>query len=289
MKSVLTTLIISIVFSTYAQQETVFNQFWNNQTHYNPAFAGMEHKMQAGALYRAQWVETNGAPDDFYAFYNMRLKKNWGIGINLDYGTIGISRTYSASIPVSYRIQLKDKSTLSLGAAAALRVHSLDVALVPPDVEHIPSSFMGNKRYFNAHAGIAFDNSWLTGSVSIRSAPIAQLDGVFGYQPVAHLYGMLRFKLNIARPSNTKLFLEANYGTDLVLPTLQTNARILFNDKLSIFGGIDWANGVLLGGGYDLYKKFRLNYSITFVRNKLSSSTNFTHEIAFVYILGLDE
>ncbi|MDB3906285.1 PorP/SprF family type IX secretion system membrane protein [Crocinitomicaceae bacterium] len=290
MKSILTILLFSILFTANAQQETFFNQFWNNQTYYNPAFAGLEHKMQAGAMYRNQWDPVNGAPIDIHAFYNMRLKDHWGAGINAQYGSIGFNDQVNISIPASYQLHLNERNILAFGAALGFNHLTTTGNFIPPETwndPHLPTQ--GSQQHLSGHAGVAYDNSWITGSVSVRSVPIAQLGGGFGYQPVAHLYGMLRFKLNVARPTNTKLFLEANFGTDLVLPALQTNARFLFNNKLSVFGGIDWTNGVLLGGGYDLYRKFRLNYSLTMIRNNLSQVTNFTHEFAFVCTLGLNE
>lgn len=292
MKHLLTTIFFLIGVAASAQQETFFNQFWNNQTHYNPAFAGLEHKMQAGALYRSQWDGVNGAPDDLYAFYNMRLKDDWGLGINMDFGSIGFSRTLNFSIPASYRIQLSDKHTVALGAAAAFNHHSVDDGLIPPENEDDIFLITGSQQYLSAQSGIVYDNPWLTGSFSVRQIPITQLGGASGYNPVAHYYGMLRFKVPISGKAfdpDSRLFLEANYATDRVFSALQLNARVLWKGKLSLFGGYVWNNGIILGGGYDLYKKFRLNYSVTWIRNQLSSITDYTHEIAFVYQLPFED
>ena len=123
---------------------------------------------------------------------------------------------------------------------------------------------------------------WSSAHKSVRSLPLAQIGGGFGYEPRAHYYGAMRLKFRIA---GQKLFAEANYGTDLIFSTLQINARVQFQNNISAFAGYVLNNGIFVGGGYDIYKKLRLNYSITWIRNQLSPVAEFTHEIAFVYQL----
>ncbi len=69
MKLFCTSLFLILGNALFAQQESVPGQFWNNQTHINPAFAGLEYRLQGGALYRDQWQDVSGAPFNLYGFY----------------------------------------------------------------------------------------------------------------------------------------------------------------------------------------------------------------------------
>ena len=114
MKFICTSVFILSAYFLFGQQETIFNHFWNNQTHFNPAFAGLEYRHQAGALYRSQWQNVNGVPEDIYGFYNARLIDHLGVGINFNYGTIGFRTSYNIAIPIAYHLQLNDNAELSL-------------------------------------------------------------------------------------------------------------------------------------------------------------------------------
>lgn len=292
MKHLLTTIFILTGIISVAQQERFFNQFWNNQTHYNPAFAGLEYQLQAGAMYRNQWTGVFGAPDDIYVYGNMRVNDNWGIGLQAQYGTIGFNTEFQTFVPASYRLQWNDINTLAFGAALGINHLSTDGVLLPPQTlndPNLPPS--GSIQYLSGQTGIAFTNRKFTCGISARSLKLAHLRGNNGFDPAPHFYAMMQYKMDLQKVSSRPFFVyfEANYGTDLVKQILQTNIRMLYNNQFSIFGGYDWNNGIIAGGGYDILKKFRLNYSITFVRNALQSVTNFTHEFAFVYMLRNEE
>ncbi|XOV66746.1 MAG: PorP/SprF family type IX secretion system membrane protein [Fluviicola sp.] len=288
MKYLLTTIVIIVGFASNAQQESYFNQFWNNQTHFNPAFAGLEHRIQAGAQYRNQWTELNGATEDFYAFYNMRLRDNWGIGLQAQYGTIGFNTDFQVFAPASYRLQWKENNTLAFGAALGLNHLTIDGTFIPPETGNDPSiPTSGSTQYLSGQTGVAFTNRKFTCGISVRSIELAHLRGDNGFDPVPHYYGMMQYKMNFkeltAQPLS--IFLEANGGTDAVEYFLQTNVRVFYKNQFSVFGGYDWSNGIMAGGGYDLLEKFRLHYCITFINNPLQPVTNYTHELAFVYRL----
>ncbi|MCR9172500.1 MAG: PorP/SprF family type IX secretion system membrane protein [bacterium] len=292
MKQLLTTFILLTGISANAQQETFFNQFWNNQTHYNPAFAGLEHQMQAGALYRNQWSGVNGAPEDIYAYGNMRLKDNWGIGLQAQYGTIGFNTEFQTFVPASYRLQLNDKNTLAFGAALGFNHLSTYGTFIPPETENDPVlPSQGSIQFLTGQAGVVFKNRKIACGISARSVELADLSGNNGYDRVPHYYAMMQYKMHLGKLTAQPLvvFLEANYGTVVVQQILQTNVRVMYKNQFTIFGGYDWSNGIIAGGGYDILEKFRLNYSITFVRNALQSVTNYTHEFAFVYMLQTKE
>ncbi|MGI8893311.1 MAG: type IX secretion system membrane protein PorP/SprF, partial [Bacteroidia bacterium] len=56
--------LIAIFCSTFAmaQQDPQFSQYMFNKLSFNPAVAGSKDAICMGALYRNQWVDSDGAP-----------------------------------------------------------------------------------------------------------------------------------------------------------------------------------------------------------------------------------
>lgn len=294
MKLLSTTIFVFLSISLIAQQESVVNQFWNNQTHLNPAFAGLEYQLQAGVLYRNQWDGVNGAPNDLQGFYNMRLGQDWGSGININGGTIGFDQTFNISVPASYRIKLNHKNTLAFGTALALRHRSIDAALFPPTSEPDPILIQTSGQTLAAHTGVAFINNWITGSFSVQNIRLVNLskNSNFRYSPL--LVSMIRLKAPIGGKSsynnNSQIMLEALHSYQNGFQRLQVNGRLLLRDKLSLFAGHVFNYSFVFGGGWDFYKKFRATYSAAIYRSPLQSAvTSVTHEVSFVFQLPVKE
>lgn len=290
MKFICTSVFILSAYFLFGQQETIFNHFWNNQTHFNPTFAGLEYRHQAGALYRSQWQNVNGAPEDIYGFYNARLIDHLGVGINFNYGTIGFRTSYNIAIPIAYHLQLNDNAELSLGVAIAFNNEGIDPNFIPPETFNDPNLQVSDEQHLLTNLGIAFKNENIRTGVSIRNLTLNQINGNDDFQLARHMYGMFQYRFDIPGwlPAPIAIYAEANFGTDFVFSTYQTNARVQYNNQYSLIAGYDFHNGPLFGLGYDLLEKFRLMYSATLVINQLSPITDFTHEFSLVYQLPFD-
>lgn len=274
-----------------AQQETIFNQFWNNQTYFSPAFAGFDYKHQAGAMYRLQWDNVNGAPIDGRIYYNTRIKDKFGVGIDASTVAIGELSSFTASVPFSYHLQLSEIADLSFGGALAFNRERNESFFIPPT--SVSEPIIGNidEDHLLAHLGVAYHRNKITAGAGVRNLTLTQLRGDDNFQFVPHYYGMFRYDLDFrgSLPYTTKFYLESIYGTDGVFQAFQVNGRMSWNSKASALLGYVWNNGILFGGGYDIAEKFRLMYSATWILSKLTSNTNFTHEFSFVYQLGRND
>ena len=58
-------LIIIYSDAAYTQQDAQYTQYMFNTMSVNPAYAGSRGQLSAAALYRAQWVGLEGAPESF--------------------------------------------------------------------------------------------------------------------------------------------------------------------------------------------------------------------------------
>jgi len=62
MKRLLTTLLILISTSLFAQQDALYSQYMFNKLAINAGYAGSRELISADILYRYQWVNIEGAP-----------------------------------------------------------------------------------------------------------------------------------------------------------------------------------------------------------------------------------
>ncbi|GAB5416718.1 MAG: hypothetical protein Crog4KO_22070 [Crocinitomicaceae bacterium] len=291
MKLICTSLLLVLSNALFAQQESVPGQFWNNQTHSNPAFAGLEHQLQGGAFYRDQWENVSGSPFNLYGFFNTRFGGDFGTGLNVDYGTIGFNENLNISVPISYRLQINTKNTLAFGAALGYGSVKTEGLFIPPTPGEDPFLFEGKQELLLGQAGMAFDNKWITASISARTIELAKFNdsGNFDYEP--HFYSMIRGKLPFGSYAgllqNSMAMLDVLHSYQNGFQRLQLTARVQFRQRLTLFAGIINRSSYIVGGGWDFLQKLRATYSIEITNSPLTNTSNPTHEFSLVYQLPI--
>ncbi|MEE9374057.1 MAG: type IX secretion system membrane protein PorP/SprF [Saprospiraceae bacterium] len=118
-------LIMSVM--CIAQQEQLYTQFMYNKLGLNPAFAGNHENVAVSAIIRNQWVGFEGAPITQSASLNVPLaNQKIGLGLNLTRNTIGISEKQTIDLIYSYRMNIADAGTLSIGLQGSARRYQID-------------------------------------------------------------------------------------------------------------------------------------------------------------------
>ncbi len=119
-KLIFTFLMTSLISLVYGQQDPQYSQFMFNKLALNPAYAGSGETGCISCLYREQWIGIDGAPRTITAnFEAPLLARRVGIGLNLIYDQIGISKTTTASMAYVYRLKLGD-GYLGIGLQGSL-------------------------------------------------------------------------------------------------------------------------------------------------------------------------
>ncbi|NKI33437.1 type IX secretion system membrane protein PorP/SprF [Muricauda sp. DJ-13] len=109
----------------FAQQDAQYTQYMYNTVSVNPAYAGSRGHLSVAALYRAQWVGINGAPETQTFNLHSPVGNNVGLGLSVVNDVIGpTSETYIDG-DFSYTIQLDFDKKLSFGLKAS--AHLLDI------------------------------------------------------------------------------------------------------------------------------------------------------------------
>lgn len=113
------------IFS-HAQQDAQYTQYMYNTVSVNPAYAGSRGHMSIAALYRAQWVGLEGAPEtQTFNLHTPMGYKGLGMGLSVVNDVIGPTSETYFDVDFSYTIQTGVEGQLSFGLKAS--AHLLDI------------------------------------------------------------------------------------------------------------------------------------------------------------------
>jgi type IX secretion system PorP/SprF family membrane protein len=111
---------------SYAQQDAQYTQYMYNTVSVNPAYAGSRGHMSIAALYRAQWVGLEGAPEtQTLNLHTPMGYKGLGMGLSVVNDVIGPTSETYFDVDFSYTIPTGVEGQLSFGLKAS--AHLLDI------------------------------------------------------------------------------------------------------------------------------------------------------------------
>lgn len=111
---------------SFAQQDAQYTQYMYNTVSVNPAYAGSRGHMSIAALYRAQWVGLDGAPEtQTLNLHTPMGYRGLGMGLSVVNDVIGPTSETYFDLDFSYTIQTGIEGQLSFGLKAS--AHLLDI------------------------------------------------------------------------------------------------------------------------------------------------------------------
>ncbi len=225
---------------------------------------------------------------DYQIFYNQKLKKNFGIGINANHRA-SWDQTSEISIPVSYNWNISGQNHLAIGLAPSFRNYN-------PAEFYLDSA--GNiqspsRNYFQTHAGVTYHFKNVYAGFGVRNLHLRSWGDLEAGTWEPHLYGNFSFETPVGSRS------VENHPHTLILSALYTyvngfnrvdlNARMQFKNGLNAFIGGRVGSGFTMGTGWDFFQKLRCLYSISWQRNNLNNGNNVSHEFSVVYHVTQDD
>lgn len=277
---------------TLQAQEIIPYQFWTNLSHFNPAHAGLEHQRQGGIMHQADW---NTESHDFFGFYNQRLKKNVGVGLNMSYSNSFVFDISEISTPISYDWNIKGKHHLALGVAPTYRNQTTPVFEISMD--SLGNSTLvdtGEKLQRNSlqtHLGITYNMRNLYVGLGVRNMNIASSGNFFTNPFRPHYYGHMTFEVPLQITSfkiKQRAFFSTMYTYVDGFARLDLNWRSKWENGLNVFVGGRVRDGWTIGGGWDFFDKLLCLYSTSFQRSPLSNNVRFTHQLSVQYHLPIE-
>ena len=254
----------------YAQQDAQYTQYMFNTMSVNPAYAGSRGQLSIAALYRAQWVGLDGAPETQTLNLHSPIRNSrLGYGISVVNDNIGdgvVQETYIDAV-ISYTIDVSLDGKLSFGLKAGGNLLNLDFnglnnfdnePIAGDNIENKFSPNFGLGVYYHTdrfYAGLSapnlletdhFDNSQRDANdVQFLSTDRINFYFITGY--VFDLSGNMKFKPAFL----TKVVSGAPLQLDF-------SANFLFNDKFSLGAAYRWDAAFSALAGFQISDQFML-------------------------------
>jgi type IX secretion system PorP/SprF family membrane protein len=245
MKNILTiTSLVLTSLSLYAQQDPLYSQYLNNPVLLNPAYTGINNKLNIVSGYRKQWAGFDGSPTTLnFSAHTSLYDNKVGAGILVVQDKIGETEITQYNATYSYKIALKGDRTISFGLQTGFVNYRNDDVQLNPQQAGDPAFAFINDMKFNVGAGIMLKSERYLIGLSAPRLTKASVD--MGGQPIEiynqHFYLMGAYMVYLTdrirlKPSallratqgafsydlNFNLNLEENYTVGLLTRNLNT-------------------------------------------------------------------
>ena len=270
LKLILVLVLISLSFTSNAQQVPLYTHYMNNTLVVNPAYAGSRDALTLTALYRSQWTGFKGAPVTQTLTLHTPLKnEHVGIGLSLVNQKIGPSNYTSVFFDYAYMVKLTEKSKLAFGLSAGMNIYQANLNSLQLDqpndlafqnnINNRVTPNFGFGVYYSReriYAGISVPHLLENSYSSSNSTGSNSLTGKEkrNYFLVAGTMIKITDNLEFKPTSLIKITLNAPVQADLT-------ASFILVKKFLV--GATWRTGNALGGllGFDISNQFHLGYS----------------------------
>lgn len=280
-------LTMGLVWQAQAQKEPQYTQYMYNIGSFNPAYVGTVETPEVIGLYRAQWIDIEGAPRTVRVGANLPMKnERHGLGINIVNDQLGPSTQTFIDASYSFQIKLDEAVKLSFGIDAGGSMLNVDYSKglfeVSGEVENVnkfyPTVGAGTFLYSDKwYVGISAPNFLTNGLYDEEVAKVIeekiQLNFIAGY--VFDLSENLEFK--------PAALLNTLSGAPLNL-NLSANFRYARQFTLGVGYHVD--NAISGLAGFQLAPSTFVGYAYDYNTNNLADYNNGSHEIILKFYLG---
>ncbi|MER3318897.1 MAG: type IX secretion system membrane protein PorP/SprF [Allomuricauda sp.] len=262
-------MVFMAVSVVHAQKEPQYTQYMYNIGSFNPAYVGTVESPEIIGLYRAQWMDIEGAPTTIRAGANIPFNnEKMGLGINIVNDVLGPSKQTYFDVAYSYEIQLSDETKLSFGLNAGGSSLNVDFSEGTFEQGSDPSLLGGNYSSFYPIVGAGLfmyhEEDWYLGAsvpnfltdelyndeVATIVEDYMQLNVIGGY--VFQLSDRTKFKpaflINYLQGSPVNINLSANFQ---FIDALTIGASYRFDNAVSGLAGFQISNAMFIGYSYD--------------------------------------
>lgn len=293
-------LITVAIAGLNAQQDARYTQYMFNKLVFNPAYAGTGDGLELSAIYRNQWVNIEGAPQEFSISAHTPFggKKQFGLGGFFEFDQIGVHSQYRLFLDYAYKFAITPRARLSIGVSGGLayRVSNFtdltsgdsDPFVIDPN--DIVFGENVSKLLPNFGLGLYFynPNKYYLGV----SAPHL-INNDLGFRS-AHQSRHYHFMGGLVFPLGESLKLKPSVLVKWVPNNapIQYDANLMFLIKEMIWLGASYridnqfnSESLDFIAALELKNGFRIGYAYDFTLSDLSNYTSGSHEIMLGYAI----
>lgn len=295
----------STLFTTRAQVDAQFTQYFEVPSYYNAAATGTSDYLNIRAGSRMQWTGIPNAPVTFLALGEMPLKlgsKRIGVGLVLQQESMGLYKNMTLGVQGAYKLKLW-KGELSIGFQLGMFDESFkgsEVILPDGDNFHdgtddgIPTTDVHGTS-FDLGIGAFYTHRYFRAGISMShvNEPTVTMstDGSATENEYEFKAGRIAYFIadgNIPI-KNTLFEIQPSMlvKTDFTFTTAEFTVRARYKKFLTAGLGYRYKDAVSLILGAQ-YKDFFIGYSYDYPVSAIASVSNGSHEVWGGYRLKLD-
>jgi type IX secretion system PorP/SprF family membrane protein len=291
-----TILLVSFAALSFckAQQDPNYTQYMYNMSVINPAYALSDTDLiQAGLLYRSQWVGSVGGPTTGTLFGHMSFTDRMQGGVSVVHDEIGdvVSET-NFYLDYAYVLPIGKTTAISFGLKAGFTSFSTnfngfvysDPLPDPSFAENLSSLFpnIGLGTYLfgdNYYVGLSAPNI-------LQSEHLKDESGVFSSaREELHLYLTAGYVLDLNENLKFKPAFLANSVINAPI-SLDVTANFLFNEKLEIGVAYGFENEAQALVNFKVAPFLRIGYAYDYLFSNLGRFNNGSHEVMILMDLS---
>lgn len=315
-KHIIPIVVLSIAFSSHAQQDIQFSQYVFNGLVVNPAYAGYKGDPYMNSTYRQQWNGIPGSPRNAFVSVDALTRdrdEKIGIGGLVSWDRLGPQEAISLQGIYAYRIPLDHSGIrrLCLGIGVNVTQYALDgtaLVYIDPNDPTIPSVKVST-IVPDADFGVYYYTpNFYMGISALDLFSLNQERQIFysgGYsfttlRKLPHLYLTMGTVINLS--DNVKLKPSFMIKEDFRGPTsVDINTLLLLAEKIWVGGSYRFGFGSQAKTGYqpDLQStaaasamveyfatpQLRIGYAYDFTTGQMAGYQNGTHELSIGFLL----
>lgn len=278
-------------FTVVGQKEPQYTQYMYNIGSFNPAYVGTVEKAEIAGLYRAQWIDIEGAPRTMRFGINIPMaNEKTGIGFNVVNDQLGPSTQTFVDIAYSYQIQFSDDTRLSFGLDAGGSFLNVDFSkgnFENPNEPLLNESTINN-FYPTIGAGVfLYDENWYTG----LSVPNFLTSGIYNEEVSTIVDDKLQFNFiggyvfDLSENLKLKPAFLLNYVNGLPV-NINVSSNFLISDVFTVGASYRVDNAVSGLAGFQVSSGTFVGYSYDYNTNGLGEYNSGSHEVILKFYLG---
>lgn len=284
-------LSLLVTFTVVGQKEPQYTQYMYNIGSFNPAYSATVENTEIAGLYRAQWIDIEGAPRTMRFGLNIPManEKN-GLGFNVVNDQLGPSTQTFVDIAYSYQVQFSNDTKLSFGLDAGGSFLNIDFSkgtFEDPNEPLLNESTI-SRFYPTIGAGaFLYADNWYTG----LSIPNFLTSGIYNEEVSTVVDDKMQFNFiggyvfDLSENLKLKPAFLLNYVNGLPL-NINVSSNFLINDVFTVGASYRVDNAVSGLAGLQVSSGTFVGYSYDYNTNGLGEYNSGSHEIIFKFYLG---
>ncbi len=284
-------LLLFATISVFGQKEPQYTQYMYNIGSFNPAYSASVDNSEIAGLYRAQWIDIEGAPRTMRFGVNIPMsnEKN-GLGFNVVNDQLGPSSQTFVDIAYAYQVQVSDDAKLSFGIDAGGSFLNVDFS--KGDFENPNEPLLNGSTINNFYPTIGagaflYADNWYTG----LSIPNFLTSGIYNEEVASIVDDKMQFNFiggyvfELSNNVKLKPAFLLNYVNGLPL-NINVSSNFLISDVFTVGASYRVDNAVSGLAGFQVSSGTFVGYSYDYNTNGLGQYNSGSHEIILKFYLG---